>query len=172
MDFVCLPGAAAPALRRSALLGLALQLLLLLSPRALLRALHTHIPYWNKRRRLPHGYQPQPSIPKRKAKTEATFATSVRNDATSTAFGAHSAAPMNKEDDVYYRTETARVNAELVRPLRWEATPRGRTLLLWAFLLRAKQTLLYIHACTASYCLHMRSSCRFFFPWEEQQDQQ
>ena len=79
---------------------------------------------------------------------------------------------MNKEDDVYYRTETARVNAELVRPLPWEQSSRGRDMLLWAFLLRAKQTLLYIHACTALYCLHMRASCRFFFPWSEQEEQQ
>ena len=79
---------------------------------------------------------------------------------------------MNTEDDVYYRSEVARVNAELVRPVRWEANARGRDMLLWAFLLRAQQTLLYIHACTALYCLHMRASCRFFFPWPEQQEQQ
>ena len=59
----------------------------------------------------------------------------------------------NAEDDVYDRTGTARVNAELVRldldqEFRWP-----RQTLLWAFLLRAMQTLLYIHACTVRYCL-------------------
>ena len=79
---------------------------------------------------------------------------------------------MNAEDDVYYHTETARVNAELVRldldqDFRWP-----RLTLLWAFLLRAVQTLLYIHACTVRYCLKNSASCRFFFPWPEQEEQQ
>ena len=44
---------------------------------------------------------------------------------------------LNAEDDVYYRTEAARVNVELVRldldqEFRWP-----RQTLLWAFLLRA-----------------------------------
>ena len=34
------------------------------------------------------------------------------------------------------------------------------------------QTHLYIHACTPLYCLKNRASCRFFFPWPEQQEQQ
>ena len=34
------------------------------------------------------------------------------------------------------------------------------------------QTHIYIHACTPVYCLHNRSTCRFFFPWKEQQQQQ
>ena len=79
---------------------------------------------------------------------------------------------MNAEDDLYYRTETARVLAELVRPVQWECSARGRDLLLWAFLPRAVQTHLYMHACTALYCLHKRATCRFFFPWQEQTQQQ
>ena len=39
-----------------------------------------------------------------------------------------------------------------------------RETLLWAFVCRAVQTLLYIHACTPVYCLTNRASCRFFFP--------
>ena len=54
---------------------------------------------------------------------------------------------MNAEDDVYYRTETARVLAELVRPLASEDTGCQRQYLLWAFLLRSIQAQLYIHAC-------------------------
>ena len=45
-------------------------------------------------------------------------------------------------------------------------------LLLWSFLLRTIQTRLYIHRCTQKYCLFNRRSCRFFFPWPEQPDQQ
>ena len=75
-------------------------------------------------------------------------------------------APMNAEDDVYYRTETARVLAELVRPQLPQAGAHQRDVLLWAFLLRAIQTHLYVHACTRLYCLKNRSSCRFFFPWK------
>ena len=73
---------------------------------------------------------------------------------------------MNAEDDVYYRTETARVLAELVRPQLPQAGAHQRDVLLWAFLLRAIQTHLYVHACTRLYCLKNRSSCRFFFPWK------
>ena len=61
---------------------------------------------------------------------------------------------MNAEDDVYYRTETARVLAELVRPLAPGDTADQRQYLLWAFLLRSIQTQLYIHACTDVYCIH------------------
>ena len=79
---------------------------------------------------------------------------------------------MNAEDGVYYRTETARVLAELVRPLPCTDTGHERERLLWAVLLRALQTQLYIHSCTALYCLHKRATCRFFFPWKEQAHQQ
>ena len=68
---------------------------------------------------------------------------------------------MNAEDDVYHRTETARVLAELVRPLPIEDVDHERERLLWAFLLRSIQTQLYSHACAALYCLHKRATCRF-----------
>ena len=64
------------------------------------------------------------------------------------------------------------MHAELVRPTDWDATARGRDSLLWAFLLRSIQAQLYINVCTPVYCLHNRSSCRFFFPWREQPQQQ
>ena len=75
---------------------------------------------------------------------------------TTTDVGTHQKAgnpKLNADDDVYCRTEAARANAELVRldldqEFRWP-----RHTLLWAFLLRAVQTLLYIHACTVLYCL-------------------
>ena len=80
----------------------------------------------------------------------------------------------NAEDDVYYKAEMARIIAELVRPLPLASTTgeKEREQNLWAFLLRAIQTHLYIHACTPLYCLKNRASCRFFFPWPEQRLQQ
>ena len=69
---------------------------------------------------------------------------------------------------MYYHSEIARVNAELVRPvLPADMTTQkdeGYELLLWSFLLRTIQTRLYIHRCTQKYCLFNRRSCRFFFP--------
>ena len=59
-----------------------------------------------------------------------------------------------------------------MRPLQVEGTERGREFLLWSFLLRCIQTQLYIHACTALDCLFKRATCRFFYPWPEQQEQQ
>ena len=68
---------------------------------------------------------------------------------------------MNAEDDVYYRTETARVNAELVRLDLEQEFSWPREVLLWAFLMRAVQTLLYIHACTTLYCLETEHRADF-----------
>ena len=70
---------------------------------------------------------------------------------------------MNAEDDVYYRTKTARVHAELVRLDLSVELLHPRQTLLWAFLCCAVQTLLHIHACTPIYCLKNKASCRFFF---------
>ena len=55
--------------------------------------------------------------------------------------GAGKDAPMNAEDDVYYRTETVRVHAELVRLDLSVQLRYPRETLLWAFL------------CTPVYCL-------------------
>ena len=41
-----------------------------------------------------------------------------------------------------------------------------------AALVRAVQTKLYLHTCSPRYCLQDRSSCRFFFPWPHQPQQQ
>ena len=125
-------------------------------------ALHGHILNWNKRRKLSaQNYTPRPAIALR-----VPDAQEPKKDAGGVA------PDMNAEDDVYYRTETARVLAELVRPILPEDETRSRGVLLWAFLLRCVQTLLYVHACTLLYCLKNRLSCRFFFPWDEQPEQQ
>ena len=76
---------------------------------------------------------------------------------------------MPEEDTLYTKLEMARVHAELIRPdgtAQW-----SRQELLWSFLLRSIQTQMYLHACSSAYCLKNRASCRFFFPWPEQQQQ-
>ena len=126
------------------------------------QALHSHIVWWSKRRRIDPGlkYEQKPSIAKVEEGQPAAPPRTLNDPA------------MRKEDDVYWQTETARVLAELVRPLRPQSRAREREVLLWAFLLRAIQTHLYMHACTPRYCLLHRATCRFFFPWPEQPAQQ
>ena len=113
-------------------------------------ALHAHIPWWAKRRWPTPGYKARPPIPEKAARVAPTL----------------SPKEANAEDDVYYKAEMARIIAELVRPLPLSNTTSEmeRDHNLWAFLLRAIQTHLYIHACTPLYCLKNRASCRFFFP--------
>ena len=79
-----------------------------------------------------------------------------------------------KEDHSYYFAEVARVNAELVLPLLDPGGPPGlvQKQLCWAFLLRTVQTRFYLHSCTTRYCLQNRRSCRFWFPWPQQHEQQ
>ena len=79
---------------------------------------------------------------------------------------------------MYYDAEVARVNAEMVRPTA-AALPSGGTwggfdmdLFDMAGLVRAVQARMYVHNCTPSYCLQDRCSCRFFFPWPRQPQQQ
>ena len=97
------------------------------------QALHGHVLTWSKRRKISAtDYRPRPAITEQQARRWDAAAAGKTN--------------MNAEDDVYYRTETARVHAELVR-LDLSVAPRHpRETLLWAFLCRAVQTLLYIHA--------------------------
>ena len=79
---------------------------------------------------------------------------------------------------MYYDAEVARVNAEMVRPTSATrsdgATWGGLDLDLFdiAGLARAVQARFYVHKCTPRYCLHDRTSCRFFYPWPRQPQQQ
>ena len=78
---------------------------------------------------------------------------------------------------MYYQTEVARINAEMVRPFIGHAggkTWGGYTYerFVVAGLARHIQTRQYLHECSYSYCLKNRSSCRFFYPWPEQPQQQ
>ena len=81
-----------------------------------------------------------------------------------------------QEDDMYYKFQMGRVNAEMVRPYigapldcdwggyRYES-------MAVAGLARAIQARLYLHTC-GPYCLHGRNACRFFYPWPLQWQQQ
>ena len=79
---------------------------------------------------------------------------------------------------MYYHAQVARVNAEMVRPdvgtlqdgTRWGGYDVG--MMRIAGLARTIQSRLYIHKCNPKYCLQGRTSCRFFYPWPEQRQQQ
>jgi hypothetical protein len=65
------------------------------------QALHSHTPYWSKRRKLlPEGYKPRPSIPKREARAAGAVASAPGTDGAVAATAPQSSV-MNKEDDVY-----------------------------------------------------------------------
>ena len=79
---------------------------------------------------------------------------------------------------VYHHAEMARVVTEMARPYV-EGYVCGKPYggygyeqLRIAGLARAVQTKLCLHNCTTRYCLKNRSSCRFFFPWPRQPQQQ
>ena len=78
------------------------------------------------------------------------------------------------EFDGYHKAEMGRVNAEMVRPDVSGPRCGGYTVeqLRVAGLARAVQSRLYLHSCTARYCLQNRATCRFLFPWPLQQQQQ
>ena len=80
-----------------------------------------------------------------------------------------------QEDNIYFHHRVARIWAECVRPdLRSDdenPKPWGGldyVNLRFAGLARAVQSRIYLHQCSLRYCLHNRSSCRFFFPWPKQ----
>jgi hypothetical protein len=125
-------------------------------------SLHSHILFWAKRRRLPPGYVRMPSVP------------APPEDAEGPTERERPPPEKRKEDHPYHFAELARVNAELVRPLLTpsDTKAQGQQHLLWGFLLRSIQTQFYIHSCTVRYCMLNRHSCRFFFPWPEQPEQQ
>ena len=74
-------------------------------------ALHAHILWWAKRRRLPPGYTRMPPVPAPDA--DAAAAAEPGNPPPRP----RPAEQQRKEDHSYYFAEVARVNAELVRPL-------------------------------------------------------
>jgi len=136
-------------------------------------ALHAHILVWFRRRdRSAYpGYNPigtvqrDPNNPGWEPRQRAAWASSP-------------AIQPYQEDDMYYDAEVARVTAEMVRPtaatLENGAPWGGFDIDLFdiAGLARAVQERLYVHKCTPRYCLQDRPTCRFFFPWPCQPQQQ
>ena len=99
-------------------------------------ALHAHILWWAKRRRLPPGYTRMPPVPAPDA--DAAAAAEPGNPPPRP----RPAEQQRKEDHSYYFAEVARVNAELVRPLLDPGGPPElvQKQLCWAFLLGTVQT--------------------------------
>ena len=83
-----------------------------------------------------------------------------------------------QEDHIYHKYQVGRVVAQMCRPFVGELSDGtswgGYNLdqLRIAALARAVQTKFYLHGCTPRYCLKDRNSCRFFFPWPCQPQQQ
>ena len=79
-----------------------------------------------------------------------------------------------KEDEMYHHAHCARVVAEMVRPSVPMPEYGGFNYenMRIAGLARHIQTRIYLHSCSPVYCLKGRNSCRFFFPWPFQPQQQ
>ena len=77
-----------------------------------------------------------------------------------------------QEDAIYHQVEMGRVCAEMVRPNVGKKDQWSVDKLRIAGLARAIQSKLYMHSCSPKYCLQDRTSCRFFFPWPHQPQQQ
>ena len=75
-----------------------------------------------------------------------------------------------QEFDGYHAAEQGRVVAEMCRPDVSGVGCGGYSCeqLRVAGLARAVQSRLYLHSCTARYCLQNRATCRFMFPWPRQ----
>jgi hypothetical protein len=81
-----------------------------------------------------------------------------------------------QEDNIYFHNKVARIWCECVRPyvnnednIKWGGF--DVVTLRFAGLARAVQSRTYLHQCSLRYCLHNRSSCRFFFPWPKMNHQ-
>ena len=134
-------------------------------------ALHAHILEW-WRRRCPAdfpGYRPIAPVPRTAPGNEPKQRPAAVAPVKVTPY---------QEDALYYHAHVARVNAEMVRPFVGtleDGTARGGfdvAKMRIAGLARTIQSRLYMHSCSPKYCMLNRSSCRFFFPWPEQCQQQ
>ena len=136
-------------------------------------SLHAHILLWFRRRDKARQAGHQPVEPVRRAADNPGHDSRQRPP-----WASSPAIEPFQEDEMYYDAEVARVNAEMVRPTAATrsdgATWGGFDLDLFdiAGLARAVQARLYVHKCTPRYCLQNRTSCRFFFPWPRQPQQQ
>ena len=135
-------------------------------------ALHSHIPTWFVKRAFADrdpDYRRLASIPR-----EAPGHRSRQRPTSQQVL------PLRpyQEDHIYHSHQVGRVNAQMVRPT-WNRMNGGKqsggddlAKLRVSRLARAIQTKLYLHNCGRRYCLKDRSSCRFFYPWPCQPQQQ
>ena len=123
---------------------------------------------WFKRRRRHKEWQALPSIaaqksdptPKQRSLTDK-IADRLNDDEF-------------QEDSIYQLAEIARISGEMPRPnvahddmSSWGGFDCG-TLRIAGLCRSVLIKLNYHHVCTPAYCLLNRASCRFFFPWPQQ----
>ena len=129
-------------------------------------ALHAHILVWFLQRGEIEDYAPLAAIPREAVGTQPCQR--PRNQKVSPL-------AVYQEDNCYHRVQMGRVMTEMVRPSTFGEGHGGfndYAKLRMAGLARAIQTKLYLHSCSKKYCLQNRSTCRFFFPWPQQPQQQ
>ena len=129
-------------------------------------ALHAHILVWFLQREEIKDYTPLAAIPREAVGTQPCQR--PRNQKVSPL-------AVYQEDNCYHRVQMGKVMTEMVRPSTSGEGHGGfndYTKLRMAGLARAIQTKLYLHSCSKKYCLQNRSTCRFFFPWPQQPQQQ
>ena len=129
-------------------------------------ALHAHILVFFKLRRLPDDYTPLRPVPRHAPGTEPRQR--PRDQCVDPV-------AEYQEDNIYQGAEVGRITTEMARPYvkgpGWGGYHDVAKLRI-AGLARAVQSRLYLHSCSHKYCLQNRSSCRFFFPWPHQPQQQ
>ena len=135
-------------------------------------ALHSHILVWMKPREVVANFKPLPSIPRQAPGSEPRQRPKdqIVKKLTDDAY---------QEDNCYQHAFMGRIQTEMVRPAvegwidDWGHGGFGDyEKLRIAGLARAIQSKLYLHSCSKKYCLQGRTTCRFFFPWPEQPQQQ
>jgi len=131
-------------------------------------ALHAHILCWFKLRTKRDDYDPLRPVPRQAPGSEPRQRPRDQR-----------VEPLPEgqyqEDNIYHCAEVGRISTEMARPSvagpGWGGY-RDVAKLRVAGLARTVQSRLYLHCCSHKYCLQNRSSCRFFFPWPYQPQQQ
>ena len=135
-------------------------------------ALHAHILVWFEPRTLPKGWERLPEVERTHKKDQPMQRPRDQVVATLTS----NTEPKYQEDNLYHKAHAGRVTTEMVRPQITNAADDfggyDFESLRIAGLARHIQTQLYLHRCSPNYCLQGRSTCRFFFPWPHQPQQQ
>ena len=130
-------------------------------------ALHAHILCWFQERFMPSPeYTPLAPVPRQAPGTQ--LRQRPKNQAVDPLPEGH-----YQHDNLYHHAEVGEIRTEMVRLCVASADGFG-----WGGfdvkkrrivgLARTIQSRLYLHSCSAKYCLQNRSTCRFFFPWPQQ----